>query len=242
MLDVMKGFRRIIKFFSRSTRKRVCITTYFDSTISTIGNLSYQSIRRYAEVHGMDTLLLDDIVSDRPPPWNKILVIKEIFMRGYDFVFWIDADAIFVDYSKDIRDIIEENKNLYLVKHTINSQEVPNTGVFLLKNNKWSHRFLDMIWEKQEYIAHKWWENAAVIDIFGYYSLLNENVPDNDNMAILSKVKWLGLEWNSLPNICEVANPIIKHYAARSLDYRFAEMMNDARIMDDEKWAAKKPV
>lgn len=227
----MSGFQELISFFSRSKRKRICVTTYYDSAFSVIGDLCYQSIKRYAERNGIDAMVLHNIASDRPAPWNKVLVIKELFARGYEFVFWVDADAIFVDFTRNIKDVIESDKNLYLVKHMIDSSDVPNTGAFLLKNNEWSHSFLDMIWGKREYIDHKWWENAAVIDLFGYHRLLNENQPNMFNMDLLSKVKWLGLEWNSLPEVCEVQNPIIKHYAGRSLDFRISNMTKDAQIM-----------
>ena len=226
----MNRFYKMLNLFSRSKRKRICVTTYYDSAFSAIGSLCYQSIRRYAEQYGMDAMLPVNVVSDRPAPWHKILVIKELFAHGYEFVFWIDADAIFVDFTRSIEHVIETGKNLYLVKHKINTNDVPNTGAFLLKNDRWSHAFLDAIWEKRQYIHHKWWENAAVIDILGYHSLLHENQPDILNMDLLSKVKWLGLEWNSLPGICESENPIIKHYASRSLDFRISSMTIDAKI------------
>jgi hypothetical protein len=228
-------YQRIFDLLIRKRRKQICITTYFDDAFSSIGNLCSQTIRQYAEQHRMDAVLLNRIASDRPAPWNKILVVKELFSRGYEFVFWIDADAIFVDFTRSIEDVIDPGKNLYLVKHKIDSNDVPNTGSFLIRNNAWSHAFLDTVWEKHEYIHHKWWENAAVIDIFGYHSLLHENQPDSFNRVLLAKVKWLGLEWNSLPGICEAENPIIKHYAGRSLDFRISNMTHDAKIMQGLK-------
>jgi len=236
----MSGFQKILRFISRSKRKRICITTYYDSAFAPIGELCYQSIKRYADLHGMDVLLMDNVLSDRPAPWKKILVIKELFARGYEFVFWIDADAIFVDFTRSIESVIEAGKNLYLVKHKIDTNDVPNSGVFLIRNTVWSHAFLDAIWEKREYIHHKWWENAAIIDILGYHSLLRETQPDIFNADILAKIKWLGPEWNSLPGICEAEHPIIKHYAARPQDFRISNMTNDAKIMDIMKYTKPK--
>lgn len=209
---------------------RICITTYFDDAFSAIGNLSFQTLEMYAKQHNLDAIILNNIVSDRPLPWHKILIIKELFDEDYDYVIWIDADAIFVDSGKSLAEELEEGKDLYLVKHQIDSRVVPNTGVMVIKNSIWSRIFLDMVWEKEQYINHKWWENAAILDMLGYHGLLDETQPDNLNQNLIGKIKWLGLEWNSLPNICESDRPIIKHYAGRPMEYRLAHMKQDLEV------------
>jgi hypothetical protein len=222
-------FKAILHTFKRkmNKRKRICITTYFDEKFAPIGNLCYKTLQIYGAQHKLDVVLSNNIVSGRPAPWHKILVMRQLFASHYDYVFWIDADAIFIDYQRNIADEIEADKELYLVKHNIDSKEIPNTGVILIKNSEWSHKLLSQIWEKQEYINHKWWENAALIDILGYHDLLNENSHKKLNLDLLKRIKWLGLEWNSLPKICESEHSLIRHYAGRSFEDRMASMLHN---------------
>ena len=228
-------FSALVRIFKRKTNKRICITTYFDEKFAPIGNLCYKTLQIYGALNKFDVVLLKNIVSRRPPPWHKILVIRQLFASHYDYVFWIDADAIFVDCGRNIADEIEEDKELYLVKHNIDSKEIPNTGVILIRNSEWSHNLLSQIWEKQEYIGHKWWENAALIDILGYHDLLNENQPNKLNLDLLKKIKWLGLEWNSLPGICESESSLIKHYASRSFEDRMENMLHDIQLFSKNR-------
>lgn len=217
----------IFNVFKKKPGKRICVTTYYDDAFSSIGTICRQSIHAYAQMHRLDARMLNTITSDRPAPWHKILVIKQLFAEKYDYVVWVDSDALFVDYRKNIADELEEGKELYLVKHLIESREVPNTGVLVMRNSEWSNTFLDMVWAKEEYVHHQWWENAAVIDILGYHSLLNKDRPNTLNHDAIKRIKWLDLDWNSLPGICESDRAVIKHYASRSLEYRLAGMSND---------------
>ncbi len=214
--------------FKKKTAKRICLTTYYDRPFSAIGDICARSIRAYARLHNLDARFPGGIVSDRPAPWWKILVIKRLFAEQYDYVAWIDADALFVDYRKSIADVITDGKEMYLVRHRIESRDVPNTGVWIMRNSEWSSRFLDAVWAKQEYLHHQWWENAAVIDALGYQGLLSADCSDEINHETLEKVCWLGVAWNSLPGICESDRPIIKHYASRRPGHRLAGMTNDA--------------
>ena len=137
---------------------------------------------------------------------------------------FFDADALFVRFDEDMTDLIEKGKDLYLVKHEIEGRVVPNTGAFLIRNSKWSRNLLDAIWNKKEYIDHPWWENAAIIDLFGYHVLLAEQKPNNFNYKLLEKVRWLDLKWNSIFELCETDDKIIEHFAGRPYEYRQTNM------------------
>ena len=192
-----------------------------------MGDISLSSIYKYADRHKFDVKIFDDIATDRAVPWNKIVILQKIFSLDYDYVVWIDADALFIHYDKDIRDEIEQGKELYMVKHFIGGKDVPNTGVMLLKNSSWSEDFLNKTWEMKKYTNHKWWENAAVMELLGYQNLLDGG--DNTfNHSLLEKIKWLDLKWNNLPGVCETDDPIINHYAGRPLDVRIKYMKRDA--------------
>jgi hypothetical protein len=71
--------------------------------------------------------------------WAKVELAKEK-LKSNAFVFWIDADSIFVDFDRDLSDLIDAKKDLVF---TGDSYDVFNTGHFLIRNSKWSHKFLD---------------------------------------------------------------------------------------------------
>jgi len=155
---------------SKSKNYSICLTTYFDKGFEEIGSLCLESLKKYAKKYGFDIKLYNDFKSNRPAPWNKIKIVEKILndKKRYDFVFWIDADALFVNFDEDIRLEIEPENDLYLVKHQINESKIPNTGVFLLRNSDWSKEFLKEVWDKKEYIHHNWWENAAINELLGF--------------------------------------------------------------------------
>ena len=53
-----------------------------------------------------------------------------------------------------------------VVIHRTNEGESPNLGVWLVR--KAMLPYLQQAWDLTEYIQHRWWENAAVIDLMGF--------------------------------------------------------------------------
>lgn len=182
---------------------RICITTHFDERFATLGNMCVASIRKYAARHHHSFEIVCDVTSDRHPSWNKLLVIRKLFDKGYDFVFWIDADALFSSFETDIRAEIEQGKDLYLFRHPFPDGTMPNFGVFLIRNSAWSKEIIETLWNMKQYERHIWWENAAFDDLFG---LIGALPPEHrkrfclkyaqPNEAALHKVKWLDERWN----------------------------------------------
>jgi len=260
----------------RNRRKvSICLTTYFDRNFQEVGSLCLKSIRKYAEKYGFDVVLFNKKLSTRPPSWNKILIAKKL-LRKYDFVFWLDADAVFVRFDKDIRKEIEPGKDLYIVRHQIGGKDVPNTGSFIIRRSDWSRNFLENVWNKRKYIYSHLWENAALIDVLGYSEVINYNkykiridevlyrldlkktVTDIiggtrfnkyvydffkkehssvmkkeaklRDKRVLEKVKWLGMEWNSLPGLQESSRAIINHYPAKPYKERLFRMREDLKM------------
>ena len=150
------------------------MTTYFDKNFEKLGKITLKSMKRYAKENSFDIKLFNEIKSDRPPAWNKILIMQKLLDLNYDFVFWIDSDALIVG-DEDISKEIVGGKDFYLVKHFIKNRDAPNTGVVLLRNSKWSRDFLKTVWDKKEYINHRWWENAAINHLLGFSEGVEEN-------------------------------------------------------------------
>jgi hypothetical protein len=215
---------------------KICAATSYTRDFEKVGNFSALTLKTYTQKFGYDLRINSDlVVTDRGASWQKIPLIRELFHEGYDFVFWMDADAIFMRYDQDLQEVIEPGKDLYMVNHPIpdpflGQMDTPNAGVLLLRNCEWTQNLLQDLWDFEEYIRHPWWENAALLDLMGYYSPL-EKGENQLNQEFLEHVKFIGLEWNSFPPphsaICCASRPIIKHYATFPNEIRIRRMSRD---------------
>jgi hypothetical protein len=91
-----------------------------------------------------------------PPYWLKVYDIdKYLNENKYDYVMYIDIDAIFYDFDSSIESVINELEtksgktfDCYIGSDGMNSisnEAIINTGIFLFKNTSFSKEFVK-IW------------------------------------------------------------------------------------------------
>lgn len=177
--------------------------------------ISSQTFHAYAWQYGYDLLLTTRwLVPERPPAWSKIALVRRL-LDQYELVLWVDADAAFVDLSTDIADLVRPGKDLYLVEHTWEGgqRRSANFGVFLICATDWSRKLLDDTWAAEQYIDHRWWENAALLDMLGYELPADGSRPRKARTTELEeRVEFIGLEWNSNTVDLAVPNPRVHHH------------------------------
>ncbi|WP_395689821.1 putative nucleotide-diphospho-sugar transferase [Aestuariivirga sp.] len=198
-----------------SRAKDICICTSYDERFSQIGDLSAQTLCAYGKRYGFSVQIEPEVAINRQPAWHRVRYIPELFKKGYEYVMWLDADALFARYDLDIRTVINGISDLYLVQHDIEGQRptpVPNTGVMLIRNSQWSVDLFNTLWNMTEFLEHYWWENGALIKLLGYNKLLNAG-ENNFNDEMLSHITFLPESWNFLPFISSGSDPFIIHYA-----------------------------
>ena len=222
------------RWFDRwRVRPKVCVTTAYSADFRSMGDIAAASVRLYAARHGFAVSVEPAVAFERHPAWYRIKLIEARFAEGFDFVLWIDADAVFVRYDESILSQVVPGRDLYLVRQTVphisTSVPIPNTGVLLVRNTPWVHTLLRDLWNEVAYLDHPWFENAALIKLLGYRSLLGEgaDVPDAERLA---HIQFLPVEWNSLPRHHTAPDPIIRHYAGEPREVREREMLRDAVI------------
>jgi len=210
----------------------LCLTGC-DDRFGPLGDISLRSLRHYCQWHDIRLTFQPLTPATRPISWSKIPLIQEAFRAGAEFVWWVDADALVVDPSRSIRDVIEPGKDLYLVRHDDGRRCYPNAGVMLLRNTPWMVDVLQQIWNMEEYIDHKWWETAALTHMLSPESFAEVRIPDDRQRIDDTPVKWLGQEWNSVPFVKDgrfaSSHPVIVHYASLPLKYRLAAIRRDFR-------------
>ena len=203
---------------------RACLLTSYDAAYAECGDLALATFTAYAQKHHLNLEVIKDFDCGRPAPWAKIPLIAAMLNKGYDWVIWIDADALIIRADINILDQTKSNHDLYLTCHRLSenflpgmafSYDVPNTGVMIFKNSDWSKQFLENIWEEESFIHHYWWENAAVMKLLGYEFLLDTSLANRPNPEIMSHIGWLDRDFNSIPGVCCGKNPMVLHFAGQ---------------------------
>ena len=151
----------------------------------------------------------ETLCADRPPSWSKVLQIRES-LDSHKYVFWIDADTVVWDTNHDFRNLVSPRKPLALVAHNYHNQWFPNLGVIAIQSTRFTRRLFDRLWEMDEYTNHKWWENAAFLDLLGI-SPAHEPLKQTHKDLIGHKINWLDNSWNSM-GLDPSPVPKILHY------------------------------
>ena len=173
----------------------------------------------FAARHGYDLCLRGEVLArDRPASWSKVQLVRAL-LRVYEVVLWIDADAAIVDGSVDVLDSLDPGSLMALVAHNTNEGDdpIPNAGVWLLRRDWKTQRFLARVWRSTGYLHHKWWENAAILELLGYE--LDPKVRLVRPAPMYFRTTFLGTEWNSIPLDSSPA-PRICHFPAEPLAQR----------------------
>jgi hypothetical protein len=147
---------------------------------------------RYANSIGVDFLAFSEAPEDRHPAWAKITLCERALKMGYEWICWIDADAIFLS-KKNIFDLKDEKYFFICQGEThengfnntkfcesfpqelksgllnFKSSEPPfclNSGLFLLKNTEESFTFLKKVYSETVGGVLLWgrwgWEQMAI--------------------------------------------------------------------------------
>jgi len=211
-------------------RVRICMATSYDAKFMGIGDYAAMTHRLYGERHGLTVVSMVGMPLERPPAWHRVQWIPKLLGDGFDYVLWIDADAVFRRFDVDIRSVIDGKSDLYMVQHSspvAHTSLFPNTGVMLVRNSTWCRELFAKLWSMEGYLTHRLWENAALCKLLGYNCLLGEG-PDSFNHDLLSHISWLPTDWNHIPSICIGGEPIIRHYAGFSDEARRREIPVEA--------------
>lgn len=136
----------------------------------------------------------------------------------HEYVFWIDADTVLLDPYHDFRDLVTKDCPLALVAHNYHDQWFPNTGVMAIRSTRFTRSLFRRIWKMEQYIDHKWWENAAFLDLLGI-NPFKEPLTKTHRDVIGHKINWLDTSWNSI-GLDPSSHPKILHYPGMQNDER----------------------
>lgn len=142
-------------------KKNICMLSFATPDIDFYAKPIFKSNKAYAEKHGYDWKeYWETLDESRPPPWSKILYILKTLEEGYDWVFWIDADAIIMNDSIELEKFIDNEYDFALCKDAFSW----NTGAWFVKNSDKAKELLNYTYSKEEHIDAFLWEQGAFMN------------------------------------------------------------------------------
>lgn len=175
--------------------------------------VSEPGFREYADRHGYEFRICEDIPTFRPPSWFKVLALRDA-LQEHDEALWLDADILILDGEQDIAEDVWPGAWQGLVVHHTPDGEVPNHGVWFVRRPMLP--VLAEMWRMDEYTHHPWWEQAAGCELLGY-DPLERPMELRYSTKLYARTAFLGTEWNSHRDD-EALEPRFWHASVRGSD------------------------
>lgn len=120
---------------------------------------SYINHKVYAERHGYTYIncIWPNKVDN--PYMNKLLYIKEYY-NFFDYIFWIDDDAFFMNFEKGLEDFIPVHEQFLTICSSPDFKELRtyfSSGQFMLKCDKIGRKFIDETLSTDLKLVKNWW-------------------------------------------------------------------------------------
>ena len=134
------------------------------------GKLSAKNHLHYALKHGYNfhCEIIQEFLPDRNQTWHKINLIKK-YLQNYDYVVWIDADAVFIKDNIKLEEFISLGIDLVLPKMQIDKRTglqltETSTGFMIWKNCDWSINLLNDMWNNPSDYAYGYFHEQSLLD------------------------------------------------------------------------------
>jgi hypothetical protein len=170
------------------------------------GDFSSINHHEYSNKHGysyVKKIVNNNDYLDWHPTWIKIDVIKT-YLPIFDYVVWIDSDAVFINQDIKIEDFIEDDIDLIIPKLEMdkvsgNVWTNTTTGFMIWKNSEWSRNILNELWNNPNNFRFDFFHEQSRLDellkfnfeMVGGENILNKTPNDIDDIIRLGNIKIL---------------------------------------------------
>lgn len=197
---------------------KICILTSYTDHIRwddygkcDYGDFASLNHHEYSNKHGysyIKEIVKNDDYLDWHPTWVKIDVLKK-YLPLYDYVVWIDADAVFVNQEIKIEDMITDNVDLVIPKLELdrisgNMWTHTTTGFMIWKNSEWSFNILNELWNNPKQFKFEFFHEQSRLDeliyenfkLDGGENILNKNIEDIESFILLRNIRILPFSYH----------------------------------------------
>jgi len=134
--------------------KKIAMVTLGTPNIENVFEHSRKNQEYYCQMHDYNYIYyMDTITPFEKVTWNKVYVLDK-HLGEYDWLIWIDSDAIITNMDILLEDIIEKAEDKYsaLFCDDIGGWKL-NSGVMFWKNDQWSRNAINK-WLEMEKLPH----------------------------------------------------------------------------------------
>ncbi|KAI8338488.1 galactosyl transferase GMA12/MNN10 family-domain-containing protein [Chlamydoabsidia padenii] len=155
----------------------------YDACMEPSATRAAMNKRDYALKHGYSFVARsaefaqEAALGQRKTVWGKIDVVEKVLPK-YEWIFWLDMDAVVMNQDRKVQDILDQVKQLYpdgadtfddrvdFIVSRPHRDPMINAGVFLMRNTPWSMQFLRDVQKTQQwYQRGPSYEQGAMWDI-----------------------------------------------------------------------------
>lgn len=128
-----------LKNISFGFKSKIAIVTLFDDYYKDLAEISLEDKIEYARKHNYNFIYFSNKIDpNRPAQWSKIKSIEYV-LKDYEWVWWIDIDALIINKDIKIESIIDDNFDIIL---TENKYSFISNGSSFFKNTQFTKKFL----------------------------------------------------------------------------------------------------
>lgn len=143
--------------------KNICVLSLATKDIRSFAEPIFKNNKEYCEKHGYDWVEHWKLKEGWPQiagaSWSKIPYILDELDKGYDWVFWIDADALVMDNEVKLEEFTDDRFDFIITSSGASWQ----CGVFFTQNTDLSRELLNEVYERGPVYETVWpYENRAV--------------------------------------------------------------------------------
>jgi hypothetical protein len=121
----------------------------------------------YCRRHGYSLVVLETapFYFDRPITWLRIPLIFSLMEKGYNDVFYLDADTLITNQDVRLESFFARLEKAE--RHLMIAEDILclNTGSFFIRKTWQSLTLLDLVYENDAHVDHHWWEQQALIEL-----------------------------------------------------------------------------
>ena len=137
------------------------------ATFGRIAELTQPSVIEYCKTHGYDYYFQDSgFDSNKIIGWERYdITLRKLDL--YDYIFYLDADAMIMNHTIRLENIIDNNYDILIAYNSIAKDWTGiNTGVILFKNSQWTKDFLNHLNSKTHFHTTWAYEQGALIEAY----------------------------------------------------------------------------
>ena len=124
--------------------KSVAIVQYEDRDDPLLMGLIRRNAE-YCQAHGYQHIFIQRVSEDIPPWWVKCFILREILKKDFDFVTWLDSDAVVHDQARTIESLFIRGESLIFSPDAPawNNPSPFNAGVLIFKSNPTAQKIIE---------------------------------------------------------------------------------------------------